>query len=712
MKEKTKRFDIHTVQLFVFIMIGVAVNTLLAYLVYKLGLPLYFDTAATIGVSAIAGSFPGIAVAMLTNVFCGSFNPLSVYFGLINVLIAFLATYFERKGRLKKAGGVIVFILIASLSSGILSAICQWLLIGAPQHAEIENAARTLSRTLNIPMLPAFVLSNISINIVDKGISTGLALLMMKALPKKVFQVIRESKWRQKPLSDEELRSSRMQSEQNGHSLQNRMFWMLFAAAASLTVIMTWISVQIYFENAKKEYIDSARQAVKTASSFIDPEMVDTYLEEGREAPGYEMVERLLYGVRDNAQGVKYLYVLRIKEDGCHVIFDLETEDTPAYGVDDVIPFEEAFMPYLPDLFAGKEIEPIESDDISGWVMTVYHPLYDASGHCVCYVCADMSMQYLSSYVRNYLLRALLGFSGFFILILSFGLWMSRTYLVYPINSMAACTSTFVYDREHQESMQDNVNAIKRLEIATDDELEHLYQVLCTMTSDMTQQMQDIDHYSKTVAQMQNGLIITMADMVENRDSDTGAHVQKTAAYVRIILDGLKQKGYYAKKLTPKYMSDVEMSAPLHDVGKINISDVILNKPGKLTDEEYEIMKTHTTYGKEIMEKAISTVRGENYLKEARNMAAYHHERWDGKGYPDGLYGEVIPLSARIMAVADVFDALSSKRVYKPAMPLEQALAIIEEGAGTQFDPKVVEVFMDSLDEVKRVLQKYEGLAY
>ena len=119
-------------------------------------------------------------------------------------------------------------------------------------------------------------------------------------------------------------------------------------------------------------------------------------------------------------------------------------------------------------------------------------------------------------------------------------------------------------------------------------------------------------------------------------------------------------------------------------------------------------MKSHTTAGMHIMEKAISTVGGENYLKEARNMAAYHHERWDGKGYPEGLHGEVIPLSARIMAVADVFDALTSPRVYKPAFPIEKALSIIEEGKGVQFDPKCVEVFMESLPEVKEILKKYK----
>ena len=135
--------------------------------------------------------------------------------------------------------------------------------------------------------------------------------------------------------------------------------------------------------------------------------------------------------------------------------------------------------------------------------------------------------------------------------------------------------------------------------------------------------------------------------------------------------------------------------------------DNILNKPGKLTPEEFEVMKTHASLGKEIIEKAINTVEGENYLTDARDMAAYHHERWDGKGYPEGLKEEEIPLSARVMAVADVFDALTSKRVYKPAFTKEKALEMIAEGKGTQFDPKCVEVFLESVPDIDVVLEKY-----
>lgn len=202
--------------------------------------------------------------------------------------------------------------------------------------------------------------------------------------------------------------------------------------------------------------------------------------------------------------------------------------------------------------------------------------------------------------------------------------------------------------------------------------------------------------YHERVSGMQSGMITFMAEVVENRDDNTGGHIRRTAEYVACIAKELKAQGIYGDILTDRYMSDMVVAAPLHDIGKIHIPDAILNKPGKLTAEEFEVMKTHTTAGEELLTHAKAELGESDYLNMAVEMAAYHHEWWNGKGYPYGISGEEIPLCARIMAVADVFDALTSKRCYKNAMPLEKAYAIIREESGTHFDPAVVEAFLSS----------------
>lgn len=206
--------------------------------------------------------------------------------------------------------------------------------------------------------------------------------------------------------------------------------------------------------------------------------------------------------------------------------------------------------------------------------------------------------------------------------------------------------------------------------------------------------------YHEQVSRMQSGMITFMAEVVENRDDNTGGHIRRTAKYVEDIAKELKRQGTYSDILTDRYMSDMVVAAPLHDIGKIHIPDTVLNKPGKLTEEEFEIMKTHTTAGEELLIHAKEELGESGYLNTAVEMAAYHHEWWNGKGYPYGISREEIPLCARIMAVADVFDALTSKRCYKNAMPLEKAYAIIREESGTHFDPAVVEAFFAAVEDI------------
>ena len=686
---------------------GIFVNVAFSILVSKLNFPLYLDVIGTVGVAFAAGSLPALIVAVFTNLICGLFNPMSVYYTLISMFIAIIAAYFSNNNDFKKISNIIEISLIIGLVSGFLGADIQLLLLGRPQFASVSDAAEVLTSVFHTNYYFNFILLNIGLNIVDKGLSVFIVVFALKFLPDKDIKFLRNIGWKQRPLSREEIRRYASTSKRNGR-LQRRFSRLLVSAAVAITVIMVLISMNIYFEHTKKEYTLNAYGAARMAATEINVDRIEEFTKRGEAAVGYRETEMRLTAVRNNFPGVKYLYVYDIKEDGCHVVFDIDTEDDEGYEPGEVIPFDEEFLPYVDQLLAGEEINDVENNKYFGWLNTVMHPVRDEDGVTRCYVGVDVSMHILTDFVKEYLIRIVLIFTGYLAVILAIGLWVSRYYLVHPINAMVSCTNSFMYEMDNQAVLQDNVKKIKKLKIKTDDELENLYNALCKMTEDTAEQVNDIRYQNQTINQMQNGLIITMADMVENRDSDTGYHIQKTADYVRIILEGLKKKGYYHDKLTTKFMNDVEMSAPLHDIGKINISDTVLNKPGKLTDEEYEIMKTHTTAGKNIMEKAINSVKGENYLKEARNMAAYHHEKWDGTGYPEGLKGQVIPLSARVMAVADVFDALTSKRVYKDAMPLEEAMAIIKRDSGTHFDPKCAEVFLEAEEEVRLVLRRYQ----
>lgn len=210
---------------------------------------------------------------------------------------------------------------------------------------------------------------------------------------------------------------------------------------------------------------------------------------------------------------------------------------------------------------------------------------------------------------------------------------------------------------------------------------------------------------TERINKMQDSIIVGMANLIELRDSNTGRHVKNTQAYVEMICNELRRRHEYDETLTDEYVANTVRAAPLHDVGKIRISDTILNKPDRLTEEEFEIIKTHAQLGAEIIDDLLSDVEEPEYLAVAHDIALCHHERWDGTGYPSQMKADDIPLCARIMSIADVFDALYEDRVYKAGIrPLEKVLQIIDEGSGTQFDPAVVDAFLGLEPQLREYL--------
>jgi putative two-component system response regulator len=210
------------------------------------------------------------------------------------------------------------------------------------------------------------------------------------------------------------------------------------------------------------------------------------------------------------------------------------------------------------------------------------------------------------------------------------------------------------------------------------------------------------------VTLLQEVAITAMASLAETRDRETGAHIQRTAHYVKELALQLRHQSKYEDVLTFENIHLMTKSAPLHDIGKMGIPEMILWKPAKLTTEEFALIKKHPAIGRRAIdgaEKLLGT--SESFLRFAKEMAYSHHERWDGTGYPEGISGDAIPVSARLMALADVYDAIISRRVYKNPMPHEEAVIIIKTEAGKQFDPAVVGAFLELADRFKAISEKF-----
>ncbi|MBR0419358.1 MAG: HD domain-containing protein [Erysipelotrichaceae bacterium] len=692
----------------ILIICGIAINIGGAQLAKALKLPLFLDCIGTILIAATGGYLPGAIVGFLSNMINALNDPANAYYTLLSVLIGLCAAFYARRGYFRSIWKALLLTFPLAIIGGALGSILTYLIYGFGFGEGISlGLARTLYQSGNLSLFFAQFISDMIIDLADKFVSLVIVYFILQLVNKRFGNNLEFHSWHQKPLSEEDqIRANKSQSK--AMSLRSKILLLIVIATLFIAAITTGISFTLYRRATIDEHTQMGIGVAGLAATIINGDDINRYLEEGESAEGYAAVERQLQKVRQSSHEIEYVYVYKILEDGCHVVFDLDTEDTPGGDPGDIVEFDEAFAPYLDDLIAGKEIRPIVSDETFGWLLTVYEPIVDSRGITQAYACVDISMEEVTLNEISFLVKVISMFLGFFLMIITIGLWLAEYNLILPINTMSLAAMRFAYKNEGE--IEENADRFKDLRITTGDEIENLYDSFSMTIEETVKYIAETQKQAQAINKMQNGLILVLADMVESRDQCTGDHVRKTAAYCRVILDHLRKQGLYPELLTDDYIEDVVNSAPLHDIGKIKVPDAILNKPGKLTDEEFNEIKKHTIAGKEIIEQAIDLVAADSsYLKEAKNLATYHHEKWNGKGYPYGLDGEDIPLSARVMAVADVFDALVSKRSYKEPFSFEKAMEIIEEGSGNHFDPKIVEAFKAEVDEVRRISETFMG---
>lgn len=683
---------------------GIGINVFLSWLMNKLGLPLYLDSVGTVIVAFLGGALPGIAVGLITN-FIKSINDYnSVFYGTLNVMIAVCAASFSRHGLKKR--DIIILIPILALIGGGLGSILTWYLFGFGNEGVTASLARKVHDSWHISnRFVAQFIADFVIDFMDKAVTVGVAALVVILLPKSFSAQLRKYGWRQRPLTKQEMKDVTKMKVRKV-SLRGKIILLLTVAISIIAIAAVTVGYMVFKSSVVDDHTKFGRAITENLACYINANKINTYLEQGEEAEGYKETEQYLSKMKNSYTEIRYIYVYQIKEDGCHVVFDLDSGDVPGAEPGTVIPFDESFLDVTDDLIAGQRIEPRVTNDTYGWLLTVYKPLYAGNGACAAYLGVDIAMDKLVSGFYQYLAQQISLFLGFFILVIAVALWLADYGIIYPLNAMAHAASGFAFNSTQERN--ESVQRLKNLGITTGDEIEHLYDAYTQTTSDTMKFLNDSRKKSKQIDKLQTGLILVLADMVESRDKNTGYHIKKTASYTELILKQLQFKGEFKDIITKKYISDVAKAAPLHDIGKISVPDAILNKPGRLEPEEFEIMKNHTTAGYDIINRAISTVSESGYLEEAKDLAQSHHEKYDGSGYPQGLKGEEIPLSARVMAVADVFDALVSKRSYKEPMTYDEAFEFIQNGAGKHFDPKCVEAFVEKRQEVEEIAESFK----
>lgn len=681
---------------FLLVVVSLALNLIGSNLATAMGWPLYLDNVGTFLAAILGGYMPGILVGFLTNFINGLSDYTTTYYSVISVLLACSAAFFTDKGYFdrKKPWKVLLPVITFTLIGGGVGSVLTWEIYGNTIGEEVSAslATRLYENYISVPYLAELV-ADLLIDLPDKIITLAAALLIIAVTPKSWLP-----KRRRLDLSN---------SHSERLSLGTKLIILVSIAVSAVAGTVAFVSYRQFQDYTITDKGQYALSVAEFASSQIDPDMVDAYIEQGEAAPGYLETEKNLEFIYNCAESIEYLYVYRIDDDGCHVVFDIDTPELEGNNPGDLVEFDESFSEYIPDLLAGNPIDPIVTNDTYGWLLTAYYPIYDADGNCVCYAATDISMPDLESSERIFATKIIAMLLGFFTLILALGVTLADIFIIEPVNSIAAATKKFNYNSD--DARNETVERLKGLVINTGDEIEHLYRALTKTTQDTVDYISESQRKSEALEMLQSAMINVMANLVESRDESTGTHIKNTADYVQIIVDELKKEGNpYADQMTDEYMADVVASAPLHDIGKIMVPDAILNKPGKLTDEEYEVMKTHAPEGGKIIDDVIQKVGNikSGYLNEAKHMARSHHEKWNGKGYPDGLAGEDIPLSARIMAVADVFDALISERCYKPPFSFEDAMNIIRKDAGTHFDPVVAQAFFDASDRVRQVTEE------
>lgn len=494
---------------------GLLLNLLGAAAAQICELPIFLDTCGTIFIASLGGYMPGIAVGFLTSLFKATLDPVQMHFSSVNIFIASLITFFARKGFFNSLGKAIILIPALTLLAGSST----WF---------INNFLITASIIQSIKILNIDFLAKLGIEFLDKTFAVMLAFALFHMTPADIKKSFRLLGQRQAPLSDEMQEAIRTENILSS-SLRTKMLFILMLSSFLVSFAIASISYILFKDGAISDRIKGVEGMNLVVLNEIDPKRVDDYINLGRNARGYGEVEQKLYGIKNSSVDIKYLYVYRILENGCQVVFDLNAPDLNGDKPGEIIDFDPSLLPYKDDLIAGKPIPPIFSNDEYGYLLTLYKPIYDATGKCQCYAAIDFSLDSFSEYMRSFIAQLLILFAGCFIFVFVIGLWFVENNIILPVNTMAYCAKNFSYDNSMER--EKNIEMIQGLKIKTGDEIENLYTALIRSSENISRYLENLQLAKIQVENMK--VKVYAMDELANTDPLTG--IRNKTAYNTMI---------------------------------------------------------------------------------------------------------------------------------------------------------------------------------
>lgn len=494
---------------------GLLLNVLGSAFAHQFNLPVYLDTAGTIYIAALGGYVPGIAVGFFTNLVKAAFTPTEMYYSSVSILIAIFTAFFAHKGFFDSYSKMSLLILPLTLITATIDLLL----------ADFLNTTNFLK---SINDFQFDLGGNILYEFIDKGLSMLMAIVLLRFSSPQVKETLRLIGKRQAPLSDE-MKDALNKKNYLSSSLRTKTLAILMLSSFLVSMSIAFISYLLFKNTAIEDRIKTADGMDSVILSYINPEHIDEYMMYGRAFEEYKHIEDQLYTMKNTNSGIKYIYVYKIDKDGCHVIFDLNTANFEGDKPNEIVPFEEGLSPYIDDLIAGRPIPPIITNDEYGYLLTLYKPLYDVNGKCLCYAAIDLSMEFLSEYANTFIVKLIVLFIGCFMFIFAIGFSFVENNIILPVNTMAYCAQNSLYNSE--AAREQNIKMIKSLQIKTGDEIEHLYRSFLRTTENILKYLKHLQQAKLKVADMH--VKVVAMDKIAHRDSLTG--IKNKTSYVEMI---------------------------------------------------------------------------------------------------------------------------------------------------------------------------------